>query len=288
MNRKSGAFSSIEVSDDLRCQVIPLVGKNISHFSSVEDSFFSEGDSLSAAAESHDFADDGTATRLPRRWLSTSRSLMAAAGAVVIAGTVLLIRSGGHAAAITDDAVRPTVQASPVAEPLTPPAPAPAAPQPSPPAVVYHEPEKLPAPAPADEVLPPSPKRTSAGAAAGSEAGALEPRNMDLCKKAFDQRRYKEILSKCADAVVENPQSADAAVMLAETEFDRGRVVQALDWAKKAIAADADRADAYVFLGGAEQAAGHNAAAKAAYKRYLQLAPQGRYAGDLRSVLSTL
>jgi tetratricopeptide (TPR) repeat protein len=111
---------------------------------------------------------------------------------------------------------------------------------------------------------------------------------MDLCKKAFDQRRYKEILSKCADAVAENPQSADPAVMLAKTEFDRGRVVQALDWAKKAIAADADRADAYVFLGGAEQAAGHNAAAKAAYKRYLQLAPQGRYAGDLRSVLSTL
>lgn len=111
---------------------------------------------------------------------------------------------------------------------------------------------------------------------------------MDLCKKAFDQRRYKEILSKCADALAADPQSADAAVMLAKTEFDRGRVAQALDWSKKAIAVDANRADAYVFLGGAEQAAGHNAAAKAAYKRYLQLAPQGRYAGDLRSVLSTL
>lgn len=286
MNRKSGAFSSIEVSDDLRCQIIPLVGKHISHFSSEEDRFFSEGDSLSAAAESHDGQEDMTATRMPRSWLSRNRSLMAAAGAVVIAGTVLLIRSGGHASDVTDDALsaagKEVVVSAPT--PVTPPAAAPApAPQPSAPAVIPHEPESFPAPAPADEVLPPSPKHASAGAAAGSENG-----DMDLCKKAFSQHRNKEVLSKCADAFAADPQSADAAVILAKTEFDRGRVAQALDWAKKAIAIDADRADAYVFLGGAEQAAGRNAAAKAAYKRYLQLSPQGRYAGELRSVLSAL
>lgn len=293
MNRKSGAFSSIEVSDDLRCQVIPLVGRHVSHFSSVEDRFFSEGDSLSAAAESHGAPEDAIATRLPRHWLNRNRSLMVAAGAVVIAGTVLLIRSGGHASDVTDDAMlpaaRPTLAQPTTAEPapspaLTPPAATPPAiVQPSNPAVEKHEPEILPAPAPADEVLPPSPKNASAGAAAG-----LQPDAMEACRKAFAQHRNKDVLGKCADAFAANPASADAAVMLAKTEFDRGRVAQALDWSKKAIGIDADRADAYVFLGGAEQAAGHNAAAKAAYKKYLQLSPQGRYATELRAVLSTL
>jgi hypothetical protein len=59
-------------------------------------------------------------------------------------------------------------------------------------------------------------------------------------------------------------------------------------WATKAIALDGNRADAYVFLGGAEQAFGRPAAAKAAYKRYLQLLPHGRYAGDLRAILGSL
>ena len=76
--------------------------------------------------------------------------------------------------------------------------------------------------------------------------------------------------------------------MLAKTELERGRTHSALDWASKAIALDGNQADAYVFLGGAEQAFGHAAAAKAAYKRYLQLSPHGRYAADLRAVLGSL
>jgi len=76
--------------------------------------------------------------------------------------------------------------------------------------------------------------------------------------------------------------------MLAKTELDRGRSRPARDWAKKALALDDQQADAYVFLGGAEQAAGHRAAARSAYQRYLQLSPKGRYAADLRAVLGSL
>jgi len=76
--------------------------------------------------------------------------------------------------------------------------------------------------------------------------------------------------------------------MLAKTEFNRGRSRQALDWAKKAVAIDENHADAYVFLGGAEQAVGHAAAAKTAYQRYLQLSPRGRFAAELRIVLRSL
>jgi tetratricopeptide (TPR) repeat protein len=76
--------------------------------------------------------------------------------------------------------------------------------------------------------------------------------------------------------------------MLAKTEFERGRSRPAFNWATKAIAIDANRADAYVFLGSAEQAFGHKAAAKAAYQRYLRLSPHGRFAPDLRAVLGSL
>ena len=77
-------------------------------------------------------------------------------------------------------------------------------------------------------------------------------------------------------------------MILAKTEFDRGRASQATTWARKAVAIDPDASDAYVFIGSAEQNAGHSQLAKAAYQRYLQLAPRGRYAADLRAVLKSL
>ena len=89
-------------------------------------------------------------------------------------------------------------------------------------------------------------------------------------------------------AFTADPGVAEIAVVLAKIEFDRGRSAQALAWSKKAIAADPDAADAYVFLGGAEQNAGHGKAAKLAYQHYLHLAPAGRYAADLRAIVNSL
>jgi Tfp pilus assembly protein PilF len=77
-------------------------------------------------------------------------------------------------------------------------------------------------------------------------------------------------------------------VILARAELERGRAVEARSWAKKALAAKPDLADAYVFLGGAEQEVGNPDAAKAAYKKYLDLAPSGRHARELRAVLDSM
>ena len=77
-------------------------------------------------------------------------------------------------------------------------------------------------------------------------------------------------------------------VILARAELDRGRAAEARSWAKKALAVNPDLADAYVFLGGAEQEAENPEAAKAAYKKYLELAPNGRHARELRAVLDSL
>lgn len=108
------------------------------------------------------------------------------------------------------------------------------------------------------------------------------------CKEIAAARRQKDLLSVCAEAFAADPSAADVAIILAKAEFDKGHVAQALAWGQKAIAADPNAADAYVFIGGAEQSAGRNKAAKEAYKRYLQLAPGGRYAADLRAIVGSL
>jgi hypothetical protein len=108
------------------------------------------------------------------------------------------------------------------------------------------------------------------------------------CEQAVSRRHSKDILSLCEAAFTADPSAADIAVLLARTQYDRGRLAQAVAWSKKALAVDPNAADAYVFIGGAEQGAGRNKAAKEAYKNYLRLAPAGRYAADLRAIVSSL
>ena len=45
--------------------------------------------------------------------------------------------------------------------------------------------------------------------------------------------------------------------------------------------------DAYVIIGGVKQAGDDKAGAKAAYKKYLELAPNGQYAPDLRAIVDS-
>jgi tetratricopeptide (TPR) repeat protein len=106
------------------------------------------------------------------------------------------------------------------------------------------------------------------------------------CQQAFDRKQYKELLDSCARAFAARPGAAPLAALVAEAELDRGRVASGLSWAQKAAAADPTLADAYAFIGSAEQQAGHAAAAKAAYQKYLELAPTGRFARDLKLIVA--
>jgi tetratricopeptide (TPR) repeat protein len=139
-------------------------------------------------------------------------------------------------------------------------------------------------PAVAAQAVAPVEAPVAAKAGAAGDASATRAR----CKEIAGSRRQKDLLSACGDAFAADPTAADIAIILAKAEFDKGRAAQALAWGQKALAADPSAADAYVFIGGAEQSAGHNKAAKEAYKRYLQLAPGGRYAGDLRAIVNSL
>jgi hypothetical protein len=110
----------------------------------------------------------------------------------------------------------------------------------------------------------------------------------ERCRQSIRTKRAREIAAACAAAFAEDATDADAAVAVARVEFDRGRFAQASTWSKKAIAVNPNSAEAYVFAGGAEQNQGHGKAAKEAYLRYLRLAPSGRYAAEIRTIVSSL
>ena len=72
------------------------------------------------------------------------------------------------------------------------------------------------------------------------------------------------------------------------TRSSGGKTAEASAWARKALTADPGFAEALVLLGGAEQELGRRAEARAAYLRYLELAPRGKHASDVQSLLRRL
>ena len=310
---------SSKIFTDLPMSDVPSSsGVSRSHFDTFETKFFEQGeqgelDSARLAVEVERFDDlDAGKKRSPSRRFAMSVAVGSVSLAVV--ASVVLWRSGSHASsAFSSEAVvaQPS-QSTPASKPLptpTPaPNPAPAAGTPAlaaePVAVAANPSENPPSTATDNQAVVPAPTQAAAVVAAVAPAEAAEakplladtkvapaadaPDAQARCAKAMQSKRPKDVLATCPDALAADPAAptaVDVAVMLAKIEFDRGRVAQASMWSKKALAADPNAADAYVFLGGAEQTVGHGKAAKEAYKRYLQLAPTGRYAADLRAIV---
>ena len=300
---------------------VPIAPKG--QFDTFETKFFEQGDQgTNQAAEQERFDD---LDELPRARKGSSRQFVLGvaigSASVAVLGCLGLWLSGARLA--TRAPIPATVVAAPPSpEPVAAPAPAPA-PTPSP-AVAQAEPDPAPVPTPAAAKVEPDPVPTPTVAPPAVAALPAAPQPEDMpeakplpvaaeaheavvpaaptaaapaveaaeargrCMKTVSEKRGKQILSVCGLAFAADPSAVDIAVLLAKTEFDKGRSAQALAWGKKAVAVDPNAADAYVFIGGAEQNVGHGKAAKEAYKRYLELAPTGRYAGDLRAIVGTL
>jgi tetratricopeptide (TPR) repeat protein len=273
MKRPHQAGPSIQISDQLMAKVLPLTAEHVAHFSSLESGFFKEGEDLSKGQPAEDVANEPTRICRSRSWPARRWSLLGAAiGIVCVTGLVLLGRWHRQPALHHVESVTPAAATLPTETPAVA-------------SVAAKNSVEFAAPAPVAEHQVPSPSQAATGVVATTKP---EVEALAKCRKAIDQHRAKDVLANCPRVIDDSPQSVELAVILAKTEFERGRARQALDWAKKAVELDAAHAEAYVYLGGAEQAAGRSAAARVAYKRYLQLAPQGRHAADLRAVLANL
>lgn len=195
---------------------------------------------------------------------------------------------------------------SPLAVAAEPPRPSPVAE--APPSVPLPSPTPLPTPSPtasgvaADVPEPPLPSREESSKAAKAPApaipqepsGAASPgsdifrRQLAECRGLFGRNRFRDAGVACAAAVEANPRSSEALTMLAHVELNRGHLGRANELAQKAISIYPDQPDAYVIIGGVHQEGGRNTQAKAAYLQYLHLAPHGRYAAELQSIVGRL
>jgi CheY-like chemotaxis protein len=204
------------------------------------------------------------------------------------------VGSSPEAPTATAPATAPAVELPEPESPSASPTPSPPAPVPSPPPTTA--PTEAP-PHPARSAVDTAPipahpndelTRQTATAPVSSVPALDFPQQLAVCRSAFTRSRWREAFTSCTAAVQANPRSPEALTMLAHTELNRGRLAQANDLATKAVALDPNLADAYVIIGGVHQDNGHTRDAKVAYRRYLQLAPQGRYADELRSILNSL
>ena len=132
----------------------------------------------------------------------------------------------------------------------------------------------------------------AASAPKGTIADAPRAESFDTllakCREASGHARWGAARAACSAAQLVRPDSPDVLTRLAEIALNRGQERVAMRLASAALAADPGFADAYVIVGSLEQGANRNQQARAAYTRYLKLAPSGRFASDLRAILGTL
>ena len=75
---------------------------------------------------------------------------------------------------------------------------------------------------------------------------------------------------------------------IGEAYFDIDQNDEAIKHLRRAVALNAKNGQALVILGNVYQATGNNAKAKEAYQRYLQVAPNGKFADDIKLILNAL
>jgi tetratricopeptide (TPR) repeat protein len=107
------------------------------------------------------------------------------------------------------------------------------------------------------------------GAAEGCDFGSTRP--------------WRLSAPACARAFAADPTNAGLALALAQAEHAHGSVTAAAEWAQRALALNPNAAEAYILIARAELKSGRSAEGRAAYRRYLELAPRGWHHAEARS-----
>jgi hypothetical protein len=89
----------------------------------------------------------------------------------------------------------------------------------------------------------------------------------------------------CARAFAADPNNAALALAIAHAEHAHRSPAEAAQWAKRALALDPNAAEAYVLIARAAVKSGRDEDARAAYRRYLDLAPRGWHKAEARAAV---
>ena len=206
---------------------------------------------------------------------------MVAAGALTALAVGPRLARGRHAAV-------PAAAAAPVQPSSIPAAP----PEPATPAVAAPSPAAM--PAMADATAAPARKPEPAAVSAtelAPVAGPAKLRGAPASAEACDTGMLGKtpwLLSPeaCTLAFEADPRNATLALGIAHAEYVRGHREAAAQWAQRALGLDPNTAEAYVLIARAAKATGRTDDARAAYQRYLELAPRGWHKPEARAALA--
>ena len=124
---------------------------------------------------------------------------------------------------------------------------------------------------------------------ADTSARLDEARSLYVAAKGGTQRKkLGEAKTLLQEILATSPAQADALLLLSQIELELGHADAALTTATQCTQAAAEIADCWLTIGVLQQDRRKKAEATLAYEKYLALAPDGRYAGDVRSQLKRL
>jgi TolA-binding protein len=148
---------------------------------------------------------------------------------------------------------------------------------------------------------PVAPEEDAAGSAVEEEAppavaldGAMREQ-LDRARDLYDgasggsrRKKLDEAREILQEVLGKHPTQADALLLLAQVLLEQGDSETSLTTAAKCTSVAPQQADCWLTIGVLEQDRSNKAEAVVAYEKYLSLAPDGRYAGEVQKQLNRL
>ena len=158
--------------------------------------------------------------------------------------------------------------------------------------------ERVAPPPPSAEPAAPSASRTQEPAAApppaatapadGAASEGLYSKALELGEQQLRQGNYTQAIAHFRRAVKERPHAAPALLALGDAYLEADKPRSAVKPLESAARLDPKSGRAQLLLGTAWQSLGKNPQALEAYRRYLELEPDGEFSRDVRLILANL
>jgi hypothetical protein len=116
---------------------------------------------------------------------------------------------------------------------------------------------------------------------------------LDDARKAYEAatgnpRKLQPVGAKLQDILTAAPNNAEALTLMAQVQLEQNKMDESLDTANRCKEIAPDAAACWLTIGVIQETKGATQVAKLAYQRYIDLAPDGRYAKDARKALGRL
>lgn len=112
--------------------------------------------------------------------------------------------------------------------------------------------------------------------------------SLESARSLYKAGNLKGAKEELKQSLVKNPKGFEAFTLLGQIDLEANKVKSAITYLKRALSYNSKFAPAYFYLGTCYQLNGDVASARKMYEKYLSLAPNGEFAGDVKAIMSDL